>query len=64
MKAAGGIYQQTFIESYSKALVVKPNDRKIALVAADLIKDRVISFFDAHKIPLLMILDDHGTKYC
>ncbi len=50
MKGVGRIYQQTFIDSYSKIAVVKPDDRKVALVAADLLNDRVIPFFDDHEI--------------
>jgi len=64
MKGVGRIYQQTFIDSYSKVAMVKLYDRKIALVAADMLNDRVIPFFDEHEIPLLRILTDRGTEYC
>jgi hypothetical protein len=40
------------------------NDRKTALVAADLLNDRVIPFFDEHQIPLCRVLTDRGTEYC
>mgnify|MGYP000846746890 CR=1 FL=1 len=39
-------------------------DRKIALVVADILNDRVIPFFDEHESPLLRILTDRGTEYC
>ncbi len=39
-------------------------DRKNALVAADLLNDRVVPFFEAHEIPLLRVLTDRGTEYC
>lgn len=64
MKGVGRIYQQTFIDTYSKVAFVKIYDRKNALVAADMLNDRVIPFFEEHEIPLLRILTDRGTEYC
>lgn len=64
MKGIGRIYQQNFIDSYSQVAMVKLYDRKIALVAADMLHDRVVPFFDEHQIPLLRILTDRGTEYC
>lgn len=64
MKGVGRIYQQTFIDSYSKVAMVKIYDRKNALVAADLLNDKVIPFFDEHDLSLLRILTDRGTEYC
>ncbi len=37
---------------------------KAPLVAADLLNDRVIPFFDEHGIPLSRVLTDRGTEYC
>ena len=37
MKGLGRIYQQTFIDTYAKVVLVKLYDRKNALVAADLL---------------------------
>jgi hypothetical protein len=54
----GRIYQQTFIDTYTKVVVVKLYDRKNALVAADTLNDRVLPFFEEHEIPLLRILAD------
>jgi hypothetical protein len=39
-------------------------DRKTPLVAADLLNDRVIPFFDEPQIPLQRALTDRGTEYC
>ena len=64
LKGVGRIYQQTFIDTYAKVVHVKLYDRKNALVAADLLNDRVIPFYEAHGIPLLRILTDRGTEYC
>lgn len=64
LKGVGRIYQQTFIDTYSKVGFAKLYDRKNALVAADLLNDRVVPFFEAHEIPLLRVLTDRGTEYC
>lgn len=64
LKGVGRIYQQTFIDTYSKVAVLKLYDRKNALVAAELLNDRVLPFFEEHDIPLLRILTDRGSEYC
>ena len=64
LKGVGRIYQQTFIDTYSKVAMVKIYDRKNALVAADLLNDKVIPFFEEHGTPLLRVLTDRGTEYC
>jgi transposase InsO family protein len=64
LKGVGRIYQQTFIDTYTKVVVVKLYDRKNALVAADTLNDRVLPFFEEQGIPLLRILTDRGTEYC
>lgn len=38
--------------------------RKNALVAADMLNDRVIPFFDSKEIPVLRVLTDRGSEYC
>lgn len=64
LKGVGRIYQQTFIDTYSKVGFAKVYDRKTPLTAADLLNDRVIPFFEEHDIALLRILTDRGTEYC
>ena len=64
IKSIGRIYQQTFIDTYSKVAFVKLYDRKNALVAADLLNDRVIPWFEQQEVPLLRILTDRGTEFC
>jgi hypothetical protein len=64
IKGVGHIYQQTFIDTYTKVAFCKLYDRKNALVAADMLNDKVIPFFDAQGIPLLRILPDRGSEYC
>lgn len=64
IKGVGHIYQQTFIDTYSKVGFAKLYDRKNALVAADLLNDRVVPFFEQYDLRLLRILTDRGTEYC
>ena len=64
IKGVGYIYQQTFIDTYSKLAFTKLYDRKNALVAADILNDQVVPFFEQHDIRLLRILTDRGTEYC
>ena len=64
LKGVGRIYQQTFIDTYCKVAFVKLYDRKNALVAADMLNDRVVPWYDDHDVKLLRILTDRGTEYC
>ena len=64
IKSIGRIYQQTFIDTYAKVAFVKLYDRKNALVAADMLNDRVLPFYEESDVPLLRILTDRGTEYC
>jgi len=64
IQAIGRIYQQTFIDTYTKVAFAKLYDRKNALVAADTLNDRVLPFFDEQDVSLLRVLTDRGTEYC
>ncbi len=64
IKGVGRIYQQTFIDTYAKVALAKLYDRKNALVAADLLNDRVLPFYEEQSVPLLRVLTDRGTEYC
>jgi transposase InsO family protein len=64
LKGVGRIYQQTFIDTYSKVGFAKLYTEKTPLTAADLLNDRVLPFFDQHGILLWRILTDRGTEYC
>jgi transposase InsO family protein len=64
IKSVGRIYQQTFLDTYTKVAFAKLYDRKNALVAADLLNDRVLPFFEEQEIPLLRVLTDRGTEFC
>jgi hypothetical protein len=60
----GRIYQQTFIDTYTKVAFAKVDDRKNAWVPADMLNDRVLPFFEEQQIPLLRVLTDRGTEFC
>ena len=64
IKKIGRIYQQTFIDTYSKVAHAKVYDCKNALVAADLLNDKVLPFYEEQEVELLRILTDRGTEYC
>jgi len=64
MKGVGRIYQQTFIDTYSKVAFAKLYCTKTPITAADLLNDKVLPFFSDHKLPMLRILTDRGTEYC
>ena len=64
IKSIGRIYQQTFIDTYAKVAFAKLYDRKNALVAADMLNDCVVPFYEEHGVPLLRVLTDRGTEYC
>jgi len=64
IKSIGRIYQQTFIDTYTKVAFAKLYTTKTALVAADLLNDRVLPWFEQQDIRLLRILTDRGTEYC
>ena len=63
IKGVDRIYQQTYIDTFSKVVFCKLYDRKNALVAADLLNDRVLPFYEEHDVKLLRMLTDRGTEY-
>jgi transposase InsO family protein len=64
LKGVGRIYQQTFIDTYSKVVHCKLYTSKIPLHSAELLNDRVLPFYQQHGLPMLRILTDRGTEYC
>lgn len=64
LKGVGRIYQQTFVDTYSKAAAAKLYTTKTPITSADLLNDRVLPMFQEHELPLLRVLTDRGTEYC
>lgn len=63
IKGVGRIYQQTFIDTYSRVAFAKLYEGKHAITSADMLNDRVLPFFEEQQIPLLRVLTDRGTEY-
>ncbi len=61
IKGVGHIYQQTVIDTYSKIGFAKLYDRKNALVAADMLNDRVVPFFEQHDLRVMRMLTRTST---
>ena len=64
MKGVGRIYQQTFVDTYSKIALAKLYTTKTPITAADILNDKVLPFFERQELPMLRILTDRGTEYC
>ena len=63
LKGVGRIYQQTFVDTYSKIAFAKLYTTKTPITAADMLNDKVLPFFIEQKLPILRILTDRGTEY-
>lgn len=63
-KGVGRVYQQTFVDTYSKVAHAKLYPTKTPITAADLLNDRVLPFYEEQELPMLRILTDRGTEYC
>lgn len=64
LKGVGRIYQQTFIDTYSKVAFAKLYTTKTPITAADMLNDKVLPYFGQHELPILRVLTDRGTEYC
>lgn len=64
LKGVGRIYQQTFVDTYSKVAFAKLYTSKTPITSADLLNDKVLPFFTQQQLPMLRILTDRGTEYC
>lgn len=63
-KGVGRVYQQTYVDTYSKVAHCKLYTTKTPITAADLLNDRVLPFYTGEELPVLRILTDRGTEYC
>jgi hypothetical protein len=60
LKDVRRIYQQTFVDTYSKVAHCKLYVTKTPITAADLLNDKVLPFYNAHHLPMRRILTDRG----
>ena len=63
-KGIGRIYQQTFIDTYSKIAMAGLYTEKTAITAAHMLNSIVLPWFSEQGIELLRVLTDRGTEYC
>lgn len=64
LKGVGRIYQQTFVDTYSKIAICKLYTTKTPITAAELLNERVLPFFENNEMGLLRVLTDRGTEFC
>jgi len=64
LKGVGRVYQQTFVDTYSKWAACKLYTTKTPITSADLLNDRVLPFFAEQGMGVIRILTDRGTEFC
>jgi transposase InsO family protein len=63
-KRIGRVYQQTFVDTYSKVACCKLYTTKTPITSADLLNDRVLPLFESYGMTILRMLTDRGTEFC
>ncbi len=58
------IYQQTFIDTYSRVAFARLYTEKTAVTAAHTLNETILPWFEEKGVALLRILTDRGTEYC
>ena len=61
LKGVGRIYQQTFVDTYSKMSFAKLYRMKTPITVADILNDKVLLFFEEQGGPLLRVFTDRGV---
>lgn len=64
LKGVDCIYQQTYVDTYSKVAHCKLYTTKTPITSADLLNDRVLPYYASQGLPVLRILTDRWTEYC
>lgn len=62
IKGVGRVYQQTYVETYSKWAADKLYTTKTPITAADLINDRVLPFMADIGMGVIRIMTDRGRS--
>ena len=63
-RGVGRIYQQTFVDTYSKVAFAKLYKTKTPITAADLLNDKGTTIFMEHEMGIIRMLYRQGTEYC
>ncbi|EHO47800.1 hypothetical protein HMPREF9096_00941 [Haemophilus sp. oral taxon 851 str. F0397] len=63
LKGVGHIYQQTFIDTYSKVAFAKLYTMKTVISAIDILNDKVLPCFEGKELPMLRIVTDRSSEY-
>jgi transposase InsO family protein len=64
LKGVGRVYQQTFVDTYSKVACCKLYTTKTPITAAEMLNERVLPLFEAYEMSVIRMLTDRGTEYC
>jgi transposase InsO family protein len=64
IKGVGRLYQQTGIDTHANVGFARVYLEKTALVAADFLNSKILSFYDEQGISVLRVLTDRGSEYC
>jgi len=64
LKGVGRVYQQTFVDTYSKVAICKLYNTKTPITAAEILNERVLPLFENYGMSLLRMLTDRGTEFC
>jgi len=64
LKGIVDVYQQMFVDTYSKVAHCKLYITKTPITAANLLNDRFLPFYESQGLPTLRILTDRGTECC
>jgi hypothetical protein len=63
IKGIGRIYQQTYVDTYTRVAQVKLYTQRNSLVAADMLNDRVLPFYEEEGVKVQRVLTDRGSEY-
>lgn len=64
LKGVGRVYQQTFVDTYSKVAACNLYTMKTSITAAHLLNDKVLPLFEDSGMKLSRVLTDRGSEYC
>ena len=53
LKGVGRVYQQTYVDTYSKIAMAKLYTTKTPITVADMLNDKVLAFFESNDLPAL-----------